>query len=126
MDRLLQFNYTRIAWSQGYKCSYRKIDEDQVLIVSGVFGLGTLVFYVTMRLINQKEAKKYLRISKRPATHKLWCHRLVLKFLVLFQIAKASRICSTLERPVYTQSNLVIKKVFRKHRFYTKKSQIAF
>jgi hypothetical protein len=50
-----KFNYTRISWSKGYKCNYRKIDEANILIISGTFISATTLFYLALRLLYKKE-----------------------------------------------------------------------
>lgn len=57
MDVVDLFNYTRITWSKGYKCSYRDIDELYVNLISGFVITLTLGFYVLVRLISRKEAR---------------------------------------------------------------------
>ena len=62
MDVVDLFNYTRIAWSKGYKCSYRDIDELNVFLISGSFTLATVLFYILMRIFNKKEEFQVLKM----------------------------------------------------------------
>jgi hypothetical protein len=62
MDVVDLFNYTRIAWSKGYKCNYRDIDELNVFLISGSFTLATVLFYILMRIFNKKEEFQVLKM----------------------------------------------------------------
>jgi hypothetical protein len=64
MDIVDSFNFTRISWSKGYKCSYRNIDEYSILIIALTFTLATVTFYIMSRLINTKETIEFATISK--------------------------------------------------------------
>ncbi|CAF0851881.1 unnamed protein product [Brachionus calyciflorus] len=65
MDPVDLFNYTRIAWSKGYKCNYRQIDEINILIISGfVVGL-TIIFYLVVGLRKIEEKREVLKISRK-------------------------------------------------------------
>ena len=64
MDIVDSFNFTRISWSKGYKCSYRNIDEYSILIIALSFTVATVAFYIISRLINTKETIEFAIISK--------------------------------------------------------------
>lgn len=65
MDVVDLFNYTRIAWSKGYKCSYRDIDELNILIICGAFTLATVLFYIVSRLMGKEEKKQFVKIHRK-------------------------------------------------------------
>ncbi len=65
MDIVDLFNYTRIAWSKGYKCNYRDIDEYSIFIISLSFMIATIAFYIVSRLIFTKEKIQFAKLSQR-------------------------------------------------------------
>ena len=62
MDLVDLYNYTRIAWSKGYKCNYREIDELNLFLISGTFTAATVGFYILMRIFNKKEEFRVLKM----------------------------------------------------------------
>jgi len=80
MDVVDLFNYTRIAWSKGYKCSYRQIDELNIFLISGSFAVATVLFYILMRIFNKKEEFQVLKMRN-------FCFSFYLVCLIFFESA---------------------------------------
>lgn len=51
-------------WSNGYKCNYRNADTLDVYLISGSFIIGTILFYIILRLCGEKQERTFAMICK--------------------------------------------------------------
>lgn len=57
----MQMNYTRLLWSQVFNCRRRDHDITAVLIISAIFSIFPVVFYVGNRVLGAKVHNKFLK-----------------------------------------------------------------